>query len=93
MKNKFLEKYPSLWAPKVGDKVRIINLLGYDLTNHGLSSPPYVKIGTKCVILNYSNNYKLWRGKFQIDKRMYDYGYNGETAIGFPGQHFVLDNE
>ena len=27
MSNKFLEKYPNLWIPKVGDKVEIIKVL------------------------------------------------------------------
>ena len=30
MKNKFLEKYPNLWIPKVGDKVEIVQILYSD---------------------------------------------------------------
>jgi hypothetical protein len=82
--NKFLRKYPQLWEPRVGDKVKVIRpypesvFLGY------------YYVGAVAIIDKIE-----WNGRFVGDFNNFQYikDWKGRCTIGEPLIHFELCDE
>lgn len=88
--NKFLEKYPQLCVPVVGDLVVVIKVY-----NDKSAYVPYYKIGAICKIVDIiidRNGILIYEGDFRKYEKI-PYGYQGICTLGDYGIHFVLKNE
>ena len=81
MSNKFLEKYPKLREPRIGDTAIIIKILG--------SIYPYYVVGRKCKIVEIKTNNYSYIGDFNY---FYDIEspFMGKCNIGFYMKNFIL---
>jgi hypothetical protein len=75
--NKFLERYPALWEPRIGDRVRIISVYDFNNTRIDTSSSSfswYYQIGDVGIIEeteSSNSGYILYHILFDRNNKMY----------------------